>query len=233
MKTRNIFIATTLSIFLCLPAFADTAKPNLNPDAKLPAANSPIANAALAAQIVSSMGADKDPLLLTAAAQLLRTSEKSQTKLDATKTNKGGKDDEGTKSGTDLSSEGLFAEARALAKSDKNLLAVIDTADSTSAAVSRGAVGGPKTATSRVRAYDTDTYTVEFRGDRTAEVLVVGDGDTDLDLYIFDEYGNLICSDRDGTDTMYCDFYPRWTGTFSIVIENLGRIYNEYDLLTN
>ena len=84
-----------------------------------------------------------------------------------------------------------------------------------------------------VPARDTDVHRREFPGRRLAEVAAIGDGDTDPDLYVYDENGSLVCSDTDYTDRMYCSWTPRWTGPFDIEIENLGDVYNEYRLVTN
>ena len=65
------------------------------------------------------------------------------------------------------------------------------------------------------------------------EVAVVGDGDTDLDLYIYDSNGNLIEKDDDYTDTCYCSWTPKWTGAFTIKIKNRGGVCNYYTLYTN
>jgi hypothetical protein len=63
-----------------------------------------------------------------------------------------------------------------------------------------GAVGGPRADTTRVNARATNQYTISFRGGEAARITVAGDGDTDLDLYVYDEFGNLVASDDDLTD---------------------------------
>ena len=78
-----------------------------------------------------------------------------------------------------------------------------------------------------------DRYRVTFRGGSFAEVSLVGDGDTDLDLYVYDEYGNSVCSDSGWSDRAYCSWRPRWTGVFSIEVRNLGSVYNRYRFATN
>lgn len=123
----------------------------------------------------------------------------------------------------------LLADAATYAEGDKSLLALIDKAKSGT----RGAVGGAKRHTDIVRAGASDTYEISFRGGEEALVIVSGDGDTDLDLYVYDENGNLIDSDTDGTDDCVCTFTPRWTGKFRIKIKNYGRVYNKYVLITN
>jgi len=97
----------------------------------------------------------------------------------------------------------------------------------------RGSTEGDGYHHDRIEARDTDIYRMDFRGDRSARVRVSGDGDTDLDLYVFDENDNLICSDEDSSDYCVCEWSPRWTGTFRIVIKNLGHVYNRYRLSWN
>lgn len=129
-----------------------------------------------------------------------------------------------------FNAENLFAEARSLAGNDKALIAMIDAASSKE---SKGLVGGPIRHTDRVRANTIDVFELEFRAGRKAEILVVGDGDTDLDLFVYDEDDNFICSDEDPTDTTYCTWRPKWTGNYKVKIKNWGDVYNEYVLMTN
>jgi len=82
----------------------------------------------------------------------------------------------------------------------------------------------------RVEAYSTDRFQVSFFGDQDAAVIISGDGDTDLDLYVYDENGNLIGSDTDSSDDCVVRFHPRWTGSFRIEVRNLGRVYNQYQI---
>jgi hypothetical protein len=85
-----------------------------------------------------------------------------------------------------------------------------------------------------VRAGGTDSYRdLRFVGGEVARVAVVGDGDTDLDLYVYDENGNEIVRDDDYTDRCVVQFNPRWTGRFIIKIVNRGSVYNRYALMTN
>jgi len=84
--------------------------------------------------------------------------------------------------------------------------------------------------TDRVLAGYTDVYHEIFHSNETVNLWVSGDGDTDLDLYVYDENGNLICSDTDTTDEMLCSWTPRWTGEFRLEIVNLGDVYNQYTI---
>lgn len=125
----------------------------------------------------------------------------------------------------------LYELAKQFAGTNEALHALIE--DSEASVTTRGATGGAKSGYSSVRAYDTDIYRVTFRGGEFAEVAVLGDGDTDLDLYVYDENGNRVCSDTDYTDQTYCSWRPRWTGSFRIEIKNLGDVYNRYRIITN
>ena len=96
-----------------------------------------------------------------------------------------------------------------------------------------GALPGPKMTAERVAAHTRDHYFVTFAGGKIARVAVSGDGDTDLDLYVYDENGNLVASDVGTTDRAVATWTPRWTGPFTIRVVNLGNVYNEYRITTN
>ena len=123
----------------------------------------------------------------------------------------------------------LLADATTFADGNKTLLALIQDCKG----ATRGAVGGPKYVQDAVRANTTDVWTIKFRGGESAYVVVSGDGDTDLDLYIYDENGNFITSDTDYTDQCVVSFTPKWTGDFKIKIKNRGNVYNRYTMATN
>jgi hypothetical protein len=84
-----------------------------------------------------------------------------------------------------------------------------------------------------VRARSTNVYHMTFVG-REWEVLILsGDGGTDLDLYVYDENGNLVAKDDDYTDECVVRFIPRWTGDFTVKIVNRGGRANRYTLGSN
>ena len=125
----------------------------------------------------------------------------------------------------------LIADAKRFAEGDKTLLAMADKVKLNG--TSRGAVGGPKRSSTSVLANSTDVFTIRFRGDQLAEIFVSGDGDTDLDLYVYDENNNLIESDVDYTDQCYVSWTPAWTGPFKVKVVNRGRVRNYYTIWTN
>ena len=90
--------------------------------------------------------------------------------------------------------------------------------------------GGSKVGFHRVEAYSTDVFNVKFHADESATVAISGDGDTDLDLYVYDDNGNLIGADTDESDDCIVRFHPRWSGMFRIEVRNLGRVWNNYKI---
>lgn len=76
-------------------------------------------------------------------------------------------------------------------------------------------------------------FSVAFRGGKFAHVYVEGSGATDLDLYIYNGKGQLICSDTDASDRSYCGWIPGTNEAFSITVLNKGDAPNTYSLITN
>jgi hypothetical protein len=96
-----------------------------------------------------------------------------------------------------------------------------------------GRVGGAFVGTDRVPARMSHTYNMRFWAGDYASIAVSGDGDTDLDLFVYDELGNLIASDIDGTDECVVTWMPAWTGNFRVEIHNLGYVSNVYSIASN
>lgn len=99
--------------------------------------------------------------------------------------------------------------------------------------ISTGALGGPRSITDRVAANSSDAYNVTFKGGELAVLMVMGDGDTDLDVFVYDSKGNLVASDTDSTDDCVIKWTPRWTDKYRVVIKNKGNVYNLYTIRTN
>ncbi|KPK80190.1 MAG: hypothetical protein AMS25_09855 [Gemmatimonas sp. SM23_52] len=129
-----------------------------------------------------------------------------------------------------LTVAGLLSAARQLAGDDENVLAMIAELEGS---MEKGRAGGPAVHPDRVLAHTTDIYEITFSGGESAIIEVVGDGDTDLDCFVYDENSNLIDSDTDYTDHCILIWTPRWTGPFQLQIKNLGSVWNAYVLTTN
>ena len=140
---------------------------------------------------------------------------------------------EGKKGTVSLDFDKILADAKVFAEGDESLLKLIAQVEEDSKGSHRGAVNGPSKHYDSVNGNSTDTYQISFIADYLAEILVSGDGDTDLDLYVYDSNGNLIASDTDYSDDCYVCWVPKWTGKFIVKIVNRGPLYNRYVILTN
>lgn len=140
---------------------------------------------------------------------------------------------DGKKANVSFDYDTVLADAKKFADGDENLLALIDNIDADAKGAQRGAVNGPSRHYDAVNGNSTDTYQISFIANVLAEILVSGDGDTDLDLYVYDSNGNLIAYDESYSDDCYVRWVPAWTGRFFIKIVNRGPVYNNYVILTN
>ncbi len=134
----------------------------------------------------------------------------------------------------DLDPLKLLEDAKLYAQGDSPTLEMIeDIKEQAKVAEPRGAVGGPYYLLRSVNRKSTNEYIVGFRANELAEVAISGDGDTDLDLFVFDTNGNLIASDNNYSDQCYVSWVPRFTGEYIIVVKNYGPVYNDFYLITN
>jgi hypothetical protein len=189
------------------------------------ASSSAVENLRTASALVRYGDAAKDPLALISAAKIMRANPttESQAKREMPKTTE-------SKNTPDMMDvDAVLARAKALSAGRADLIALADDVAKTSA---RGAEGGPKRSRTIVATRGSDVFRATFRGGERAAVVVSGDGDSDLDLYVADENGNQICKDEGPTDDMSCVWTPKWTGTFVIRVRNLG-VANAYTILTN
>lgn len=131
---------------------------------------------------------------------------------------------------SDVSVEAWLGEARELAGSNAALNAAIERVASLE---SRGRVEGPLYHVGRAERRTRHWYTLNFRGGEPAVISVTGDGDTDIDLYVYDQNGNQICRDLGLTDRARCQWTPAWTGSFRVAVANLGYVWNRFVMLTN
>ena len=82
----------------------------------------------------------------------------------------------------------------------------------------------------RVEGSAQEIYHLYCSANESVYVTVVGDGDTDLDLYIFDTDENLVTYDTDYTDICTCEFTAECSGYYTIVVKNCGKFVNYYSL---
>lgn len=90
-------------------------------------------------------------------------------------------------------------------------------------------LGGRIVKVDTVRGGYTDTWTFALMGRETTRIRLEGDGDTCLELRVYDENGNLVAADTAGWgDSREVLVTPRRTGKFQVKIKNVGRIPNTY-----
>lgn len=187
---------------------------------------------ALAAQLSRYGYANQSPMALVQAAQIVLDNGIQQRAIEGRQGTAHQAVAADKKSGhISLDAAQLLKDARELAGKDKTMLSVIQRVEENQA--QRGRVNAPYYDTDICRANSSVTYRLNFRGGELARAVCSGDGDTDLDMYVYDENDNFITKDDDYTDDCVCTWNPKWTGIFRIVIRNRGNVYNEYVFATN
>ncbi len=222
---KVLFIISLLS--LSVIGFAQEEK------ASLDKAVSPELSALQTAASLAKYGyANYSPTALIEAAKIF--SETKTQEGAATKTSQNTQTGEIKESPVSFNPTQLIADAKKFAGKDKVVLAYAAQVEKNMKSSStRGAVGGPCADNDVVYGKDVNTYTVKFWANELAQVGVSGNGNTDLDLYVYDANGNLIGSDTDYSDDCLVRWVPAWTGTFVIKVVNRGIYNNAFVILTN
>ena len=168
---------------------------------------------------------------LLQAAEILAQIPKQQADVSAVNE---GKKEEATSKIKNLSPDQLVKDAKALASRDKVMLSWAADIEKSLKTITRGASGGALYDAHFVYSNGGTTwYNWYFDANRLAEVGVHSMDGADLDLYIYDENGNLITYDERPTPGAYCSFTPRWTGTFKVLIKNNATYNATYEIFTN
>ncbi len=84
---------------------------------------------------------------------------------------------------------------------------------------------------SRIEPLSFDSYSCYARAGETLTVVVVGDGNTDLDLFIFDRYNEPIMADTEDEDVCVCELKVETSGYYIFAIVNWDEDYNSYEFL--
>ncbi|MCW5908319.1 MAG: hypothetical protein KIS94_10690 [Chitinophagales bacterium] len=230
--TPNKFTSVLTSAAFMLFSFTVNAQSN---EKKADEPSGDLENFELAAKISTLGYSKKDPVLLLTAAKIVADypARPIKTEKQEPSVNPGKVEDKKDKGSPQLDAATLLKDAKDLAKGNQTILTLITDVEKTTSTSSRGRVYGPAYATRKV--YGNSTYTdyLLFKAGELAEVAVIGDGDTDLDLYVYDENGNFIGSDTRSGDNCYVSWTPKWQGSFKIVVKNYGSVYNNYVLMSN
>lgn len=170
--------------------------------------------------------AKKDPMALIQAAKMKK--EVGEQALTLTRKGTGDAGKKASKA-ADYSVDGMLARAKTLASGRADLVAL---ADDVAKSGTRGVVGGPKSGRTVVKGGFTDQFVMKFEGGEPAAIQISGDGDSTLDLYVYDENGNRVCAAVGRGDDAICRWNPKWSGPFTVRVVNRG-MANEYSIRTN
>ncbi|MCR8724195.1 hypothetical protein [Frigidibacter sp. ROC022] len=179
----------------------------------------------LSAQLYARGIADGDPLLVLAAAKLRKglsfTPAPRDTKTPAAD----------AAAPAPITWDEMLDSARELAAGDPALLGLIEDVAAESA---KGVTTGQVYSISRIDDGGEDVYdNLPFAAGEYAEVYVESADGSDLNLYVYDAAGRLVCSDTDISAISYCGWRPSEGGAFTIRVENRGQGDAGYSLMTN
>jgi hypothetical protein len=203
-----------------------------------------------AIQLADLGRAEEDPLLLIAAARTLISLGRTPAEAEDVETGTLDADavpaDLADKASSDEGEEGdkaessarslvdsMLSEAQLFAAGNDALMTIIDQTKEAAKSMARGSVSGSGYWRRKLSARSYVNLRQRYIGNETAEVALRGDGDTDVDLFVFDARGNQICRSTTYSDREYCRWVPRWTGDFVIRVVNHGRVWNDVTVLTN
>lgn len=165
---------------------------------------------------------DRDPLMVIAAAKMRKSVPLTYRALAP---------EGGSADGADpLSAEAMLNAAAVLAEGDPVMEKLVRDVRFTDV---KGVPGGPVYSSTAIAAAKDHKYPqVPFEGGAYAEIYVEGQGQSNLDLFVYDGAGRLVCSDTDITDIAYCGWKPLATEEFTIQVINKGN-GTQYSLVTN
>lgn len=124
--------------------------------------------------------------------------------------------------------------ARALEMSDGNET-IARLADDVKFAGTKGVASGQVYSIATIGGNGKDTYPpLEYTGGDYAEVYVEAqDTGADLNIFIRDAQGRLVCSDTDISAIAYCGWRPARSEFFTVEVQNRGPADSSYSLITN
>ena len=230
-------------------ATTEKQAPNVQESAEKSPSAGAVDQAALAIKLVMIGEKRKSPMMLLAAAEILGDLRQSSKEIPTAEKQSEGSSDKQDKSAPAISYKGLLRRAMELAKDNETLFPLVKARVD----ALRGGKGityedgddmesvkvGGKTykiidhdvisagESFRYRSYD-------FEGQKPAKVIIIGDGDGDIDLWVYDKNtGGLIGKDTDASSNCIVEWTPRYEGPFTIRIKNVGDIAERYVVLAN
>jgi hypothetical protein len=130
----------------------------------------------------------------------------------------------------DPSAPGTTAILQALAGEDPSLQDLVYDLD---AQLPQGRQVTATRASSDLGPGQIDTWRIALSGQTPAELGLIGDGDSVLDLAVTDDNGAIVCALPPGTEAALCRFTPARNGFFNLVVRNRGAVRNSYHLIAS
>lgn len=92
---------------------------------------------------------------------------------------------------------------------------------------------GPISTVKRLNSRERWSFNIDARGAQLLRVAAIGDGDTNIDLVVRDERGQVLCAD--GLDDHYpsCTLSPATAARLRIDIVNRGDVWTKVQILSN
>lgn len=190
----------------------------------------------LALQLANLGYAEKDPILLMAAAKIIKQQPLQVIQLNKQSApNKGAKNTSknGKKNLQAYTADNLLNSAEQFSGGKAELVLLIQDIRTTA---SRGLTDGAKMHKDEVLANGFDYYKLTFEADAIAKVGVVSDdSQQDLDLYVVDalEMDKVVCQDTSATSGSLCEWTPNKEQDYIIKIKNRSASINAYTMILN
>lgn len=198
---------------------APVAPPAPSPAATPAAPADPFAQAIAARQVADFARRERDPHAMLTAARMLQQVPISEEKAQGD---------------APFSPEALFAEAKALARDDQNLLLQIRMAQSSGRGVVASAFG--KGLVRRVLDVDPRNayrFTVTAKGGEPLRIGAIGDIGTTMYIRLLDASGKQICMDDNKDYAPVCAVTPRASGQYRVDIGNRSAARSRTVILSN
>ena len=224
-KHATLLILACLLVPQCLCA---EEAPNLN--SLHPVSPGSVTQLILAHDLMQTAAAKKDALTAVAAARLVQGVVLHENAgLQPISVPDGNKPSEALPA-VENAAKSFFENAREWATGDDLMLEMIERE------IVQGAIAPPAIANrtrSRLSPGQSDVWRIPLYGDVGAEIGLLGDGESNLDLSVEDANGNMICRNQDATALALCAFVPAESGFFTATVKNAGQAESGYSLLTN
>ena len=192
-------------------------------------ADNPVRNAELSARLFEAAVDLKDPMLAIAAARLRKSVLARRVDIAPEKDGPVPADPAYDRL---LSWQDMLDTALSLAPRDATIAKL---AEDVKFAGTKGVTAGQVYSITTIRSGGTDTYPpMTYTGGEYADVYVEGaKSGADLNVFVRDNKGRLVCSDTDISAIAYCGWRPAASEGFTVVVTNKSGQPTSYSLITN